>query len=219
MRSRISLPIADHPTILDSKDIMPQSPLSIDPQEWTIKQEVLDTCSQAFVDLVKQELANLYKYSQDNRIICLEDYLRLVVPTTAGGHLLSDWELNDYHTRFVTALGKEVPSNHRINLEYGLFDPTYFPPSRGIYFCVRSTSSFSSVQHEVWYIGRSKNLRNRWNAHHKFQALRAVRYIRVYCLLLEDYSDEDLNFAEEAYIYLLKPVFNRTSHPDKYLKD
>lgn len=217
MRSRISPPIADHPTVLDSKNIMAYIAPSITPESWQIKQKVLDSCSPRCIDLIKSEISLLYKYSRDPRIIGYDDYLKIVLPTATAGCILGDEEINTFHTGFVSELKKRIPSEHEISLEYGYPDAREFPTSKGIYFCVRSTNSFSAWVDEVWYIGKTNNFRSRWSSHNKLQALKSIRYVDVYCLPLEDCSDSEISFMEEAYIYMLKPVFNGTSAPDRHL--
>jgi hypothetical protein len=91
-----------------------------------------------------------------------------------------------------------------------------FPTNQGLYFCVRNTA----FRHhsEVWYVGKARNFRARWQQHHKFQALKAIQGVRVYCMVLDDFPAKLLCRAEEICIDMLKPVFNGTSQPEKHLR-
>jgi hypothetical protein len=89
-----------------------------------------------------------------------------------------------------------------------------FPTEQGVYFCIRRGYKSPGV----WYVGKANNFRARWSNHHKFNALRTIQDVSVWCLPLPDYSKKELDFVERAYIEILKPVFNNTSNPEKHLK-
>lgn len=111
-----------------------------------------------------------------------------------------------FHPDFIW---KVLEKDSRIEL-MGLEDFRCFPESQGIYFCIRSLR-------EIWYIGKSSNFRKRWKRHHKFEALKAIQDVCIYFLSLEDSSAFAISNAEQAYIKMLKPAFNNTSKPEKYL--
>jgi hypothetical protein len=122
-------------------------------------------------------------------------------------------ETHVFHPEFMKILEEKVPSQNQIFLDY-LDSFSEFPTNQGIYFCVRKIIFFPP---EIWYIGKAGNFRNRWKNHHKLEALRAIQDVIVYCLPLDDYSKDQIDYAEKAYIKMLTPVFNNTSKPEKYL--
>jgi hypothetical protein len=79
---------------------------------------------------------------------------------------------------------------------------------QGIYFCCREVNHFFPELSEIWYIGKSLNFRQRWRNHHKFQALKSIKFISIYFLRLEGWSESDISKLERRYIDLFKPVFN-----------
>lgn len=120
-------------------------------------------------------------------------------------------EVHCFHPQFVSLIDAYCES---IYLDY-LDSFEEFPESQGIYFCVRLTV-FKDP--EVWYVGKAGNFRNRWKNHHKFEALKAIQDVVVFCLPLDGYSKDEIATAERIYIEMLKPVFNDTSKPEKHLR-
>ena len=148
-------------------------------------------------------------------IIGLREYQEMIERNKAVGFTFSGNEIHCFHAEFVSLLDEKISrSNHVIFLDY-IDSFSEFPTNQGIYFCVRwSTGS----EKEIWYIGKASNFRNRWRNHHKFQALRAIQDVTVFCLCLDGYSQQQIDYAEKAYIKMLKPVFNNTSQPEKHLR-
>lgn len=113
----------------------------------------------------------------------------------------------DFHADFIKMIN--YLDFQKIHLD-SISSFAVFPESRGIYFCARNS--------EVWYVGKASNFRSRWRNHHKLQALKAIQEVVVYCLPLDEYSREEIDQAERAYIQMLRPVFNDTSKPEKHLR-
>ena len=84
-----------------------------------------------------------------------------------------------------------------------------FPDTQGIYFCCRSGRRYHPE--EIWYIGKAKNFRQRWRDHHKLDSLKAIRFVEVFFLELEDWRDADICEFERKYIDMFRPVFNDVS--------
>lgn len=147
-------------------------------------------------------------------IIGLQEYQDLIERSKKAGYTFSGNEIHCFHAEFVGLLDSKMPSiDYVIYLDH-IKSFSDFPTDQGIYFCVRwSTGS----EKEIWYVGKAGNFRNRWKNHHKFHALRAIQEVVVYCLPLEGYSQQQIDYAERAYIKMLTPVFNNTSKPEKYL--
>ena len=98
---------------------------------------------------------------------------------------------------------------------------------QGVYFCCREVHHFFPELSEIWYIGKSSNLRERWKNHHKAKALQSIGFVSLYFLRLDGWSDSDIAKIERKYIDLFKPVFNdvtptlndHTSNYDQGFKD
>lgn len=148
-------------------------------------------------------------------IIGLQEYRDLIERNKKAGYTFSGNEIHCFHSEFVNLLDSKITSiNHVIFLDY-VESFSEFPTNQGIYFCVRwSTGS----EKEIWYVGKAGNFRNRWKNHHKIQALKAIQDVTIFCLSLDSYSREQINYAEQAYIKMLQPVFNNTSKPEKHLR-
>jgi hypothetical protein len=121
-------------------------------------------------------------------------------------------EVHYFHPQFVALLDNQCET---IYLDY-LDSFEEFPTSQGIYFCVRLTAFLGHS--EVWYVGKAGNFRNRWKSHHKFEALKAIQDVAIFCLPLDGHSKDEISCAERIYIEMLKPVFNDTSKPEKHLR-
>ncbi len=65
---------------------------------------------------------------------------------------------------------------------------------------------------EILYIGRSKNLAARWNAHHRYTELKTIGNVRIAWLHCSDESL--LSQIEEALIKSFVPPLNRTPNPN-----
>jgi len=231
MRSRISLPIADHPTILDSKNIMSYiDSLKVTAKKHAIIQDIISRCWNYCVQPPKRlnseilnhpDIISLIDHSWDSSIVGLNEYQKLVFSLVSEGvSVRSEYPLC-FHDIFVRFLSEMCPLSQRISIEENSIDEIHlkFPAKRGIYFCLRTVIGFrlDGFKNEVWYVGKSGNFRERWKSHHKFEALKAIKNVAVCWLPLEDYSDEQLSYAEEVYIYMLQPVFNGTSKPERCL--
>jgi hypothetical protein len=147
-------------------------------------------------------------------IVGLREYQELIKAEKAKGFTFCGNEIHHFHRQFISMIDSIVdPVKEAILLDY-LESFQEFPTNQGIYFCART---HGSVNREIWYVGKASNFRKRWKNHHKLQALKAIQEITVYCLSLDGYSCEEISKAERAYIDMLKPVFNDTSKPEKYL--
>lgn len=63
---------------------------------------------------------------------------------------------------------------------------------------------------EILYVGKAKNIRKRWSAHHRKQQLDGFGNVRIFSVPTGIY---ELDFTERYYIGLLKPLLNRTPVP------
>ena len=142
-------------------------------------------------------------------IVGLQEYQELLIQANFE---FSGNEIHAFHPDFVRLIDGLYNTIHLDYLESFL----EFPTNQGIYFCVRLTALCGHS--EVWYVGKAGNFRNRWKNHHKLEALKAIQDVVVYCLPLDNYSREEISYAEQIYIAMLKPVFNNTSKPEKHLR-
>lgn len=142
-------------------------------------------------------------------ILGLQEYKQLLKD---AGFTFSGNEIHCFHPKFVGLLEKPCEA---IYLDY-LDSFEEFPTNQGIYFCVRLTAFLGHS--EIWYIGKAGNFRSRWKNHHKFEALKAIQDVVIFCLPLDGYSKDEIATAERIYIEMLKPVFNNTSKPEKHLR-
>ncbi len=71
-----------------------------------------------------------------------------------------------------------------------------FPKKPGIYFAIDS-------QGEIQYIGRTKDVRGRWQNHHRFEVLDAIGGVKIAYLFID--SPELLPEIEEALISWFDP--------------
>jgi hypothetical protein len=182
------------------------------PEEWDLHQDTLERRKEGCVSYYRERIADLHEHSQDDRILGLAEYQKTYLKEVRNGLEPVDYENLYFHAQFTSLLRRQVELEKVVPLdsEYSF----EFSKKRGIYFCVR----LGYGGDEVWYVGKTGDFKSRWKAHHKLQALRAIKWVYVYCLPLEGYSDEELDYAERVYIYMLKPAFNGTSDPDKHLR-
>ncbi|MBW4603941.1 MAG: GIY-YIG nuclease family protein [Calothrix sp. FI2-JRJ7] len=75
------------------------------------------------------------------------------------------------------------------------------PATSGIYIAINS-------QNKVEYIGRSVNIRQRWENHHRYKQLKSIGGIKLCYLAVENV--DLLNRLETALITCLKPPLNFT---------
>jgi hypothetical protein len=75
------------------------------------------------------------------------------------------------------------------------------PLQSGIYFAIDSNDT-------IQYIGMSKNIRFRWEQHHKLKELKQMQGIRISYLIMEDFAL--LPQVEQALITWFKPLLNQT---------
>lgn len=80
-----------------------------------------------------------------------------------------------------------------------LEEKTAFPKRPAIYFAIDSLGT-------VQYIGRTKNVRTRWNQHHKYEVLSAIADIKVAYLFVD--LPELLPEIEQALIEYFDPPLN-----------
>lgn len=182
------------------------------PPEWDLPQETLDRCSEREIARLRECLVNLYEYSLDKSIPYLTAYQEIAVSRIKSGDLLSDSETTFFQERFASYLVVSTLEENRMIIDCEA--PSKLPRRKGLYFCIRLALGVP----EVWYVGRTKSFRDRWEDHHKLEALQVIRDVTVFCLPLDDYSEKDLDYLERAYIYMLRPVFNGSSLPDRYLR-
>lgn len=92
-----------------------------------------------------------------------------------------------------------------------LFGKSFKDVKHGIYFCVRVIPSFFDTE-EVVYVGKTKDLHQRFTQHHKMSFFRMLRVSRIYFIEYNRdlYSEDELCSAEQKYIDLLHPVLNRS---------
>lgn len=79
------------------------------------------------------------------------------------------------------------------------------PEVPAIYFCISETE-------EILYIGRTKNLSNRWIAHHRYSELKGIKKVKLAWLEVSDLAL--LPQIESALIEYFKPPFNGLKVPD-----
>lgn len=147
-------------------------------------------------------------------IIGIKEYQKLIKEHEEAGFTFCGNEIHCFHPTFISLIDKLVHPKNVVLLDY-LESFSEFPTNQGIYFCSRNCISSSK---EIWYVGKAGNFRNRWKNHHKLQALKAIQEVVVYCLPFDEYSREEIDQAERAYIQMLRPVFNDTSKPEKHLR-
>jgi excisionase family DNA binding protein len=73
----------------------------------------------------------------------------------------------------------------------------YLPSASAIYFLMRGG--------ECLYVGKSTNLRNRWNSHEKLMEVESIEGLR---LAWQPMPEKQLDFVERKMIVALKPKFN-----------
>lgn len=147
-------------------------------------------------------------------IVGLQEYQDLIARNKQQGFVFSGKEIHYFHREFITLIEEAIGSESNVIMLDHIQSFSEFPSGKGIYFCARWTHPLNK---EIWYVGKSKNFRSRWRNHHKYQALRTIQEVIVYCLRLDNYSDEQISQAEQIYINMLKPIFNNSSNPEKYL--
>ena len=85
-----------------------------------------------------------------------------------------------------------------------LRDKKLLPEYSGIYIVTDQT-------YFVLYVGKSKNIRYRWNGHHRHkQLIRKDRKDRRFYIYFNHFSIEKLDEKEKYYIDLLDPSLNST---------
>lgn len=82
------------------------------------------------------------------------------------------------------------------------------PECAGIYF-VMVEPGFHSATLQILYIGRSRNLRSRWRAHHRLPDLERHPGARIYWMRVDDLVDDDALSALELWcIGHFRPRYN-----------
>lgn len=81
-----------------------------------------------------------------------------------------------------------------------LDDKTDLPSNPGLYFVIDGKT--------LLYIGRSKDLNQRWKSHHRYKQIKAIAKNPQIAFL--DVDDEDLLWVERDVINRFKPVLNDT---------
>lgn len=148
-------------------------------------------------------------------IIGWNEYQNLIARNKQQGFLFSGNEIHYFHREFINLLEESINLEDNIIMLDHIQSFSDFPSGKGIYFCARWTHPSNK---EIWYVGKTQNFRSRWRNHHKYQALRTIQEVIVYCLPLDNYSDNQISKAEQIYIDMLKPIFNNTSNPEKHLR-
>ncbi len=76
-----------------------------------------------------------------------------------------------------------------------------FPKQPAIYFAIDENGT-------VQYIGRSVNLRRRWNSHHKYHQLKVIGNIKIAYLFFNEKQKQDIEETEYKLIQWFKPSLN-----------
>ncbi len=84
-----------------------------------------------------------------------------------------------------------------------LTERAQLPAHPGIYVIV-------DVQDEVWYVGRTINLKARWNgnSHHRYRQLSRANHQRRYKIHWQVFPADQLQAQEQQYIHLFNPHLN-----------
>lgn len=86
------------------------------------------------------------------------------------------------------------------------------PEHGGVYFCERcicgSEFDDDSFLCEICYVGKTNNLKSRFQNHHKMPAFDFLNVNNILFLAMPDYSQTDILWAERQYINLLRPLLN-----------
>jgi len=84
------------------------------------------------------------------------------------------------------------------------------PDMSGIYFAI--------VDSEILYIGKSTDLQQRWQAHHRLKQLKSYGNVILAWCLLADLEEYDLDQLEAACIEYFKPLLNGMAMPPEFVK-
>lgn len=160
-----------------------------------------------------KRLMQIISSDGNHKILGASDYYNFLLATKCA---LRGLELHAFHetfSRLILALDYPFAFFDDSNEDYDSFE--YLPKFKGIYFCIRQ---IRGMPDEVWYVGKTNNFYARWKSHHKYEALKVLGDIFVYCVPMEECSDDEIAMFEKAYIEMLTPVFNNTSKPEKHLR-
>lgn len=85
------------------------------------------------------------------------------------------------------------------------------PKVEGVYFAI--------AEEKILYIGKSVNLHQRWQTHHRTVQIESYDGARIAWLSLEDSKEQNLDRLELECIWHFRPILNETVMPNEFATD